>query len=62
MSVTTAMMLQRFTGCMMGALAGDCLGAPFENDHNVALSVLNNYISKLTDPEIKCEFILLFIM
>ncbi|KAA0192385.1 hypothetical protein HAZT_HAZT002414 [Hyalella azteca] len=38
---------------MLGALAGDCLGAPFEMDSSVALSVLNNYINKLADPKVR---------
>ncbi|KAF2360533.1 ADP-ribosylation/Crystallin J1 [Trinorchestia longiramus] len=49
-------MLGRFRGCLLGALAGDCLGAPFEMDYSVALSVLNNYINKLADPTTKVPY------
>lgn len=55
MSISSQVMLGRFKGCLLGAFAGDCLGAPFEGEGRIALSVLNYYVTKLADPSTKGE-------
>lgn len=43
----------RFRGCLVGALMGDCLGAPFEGEPRNSSSVLNSYFRRLNDPSLK---------
>lgn len=45
----------KFKGCLMGALLGDCLGAPFEGDPLTggAVKVVQNYFDKLEEPNFK---------
>lgn len=43
----------RFRGSMVGALMGDCMGAPFEAEPRAARSVLNSYFKRLSSPDIK---------
>lgn len=45
----------KFKGCLMGALLGDCLGAPFEGDplSRGAVKVVQNYFDKLEEPNFK---------
>ncbi|XP_035204839.1 ADP-ribose glycohydrolase ARH3-like [Stegodyphus dumicola] len=45
------MLASKFRGCMIGALMGDCLGAPFEGDSRVSNRVLSNYFNSLTSGE-----------
>ncbi|XP_068249415.1 ADP-ribosylhydrolase ARH3-like [Palaemon carinicauda] len=46
----------KFRGCMVGALMGDCFGAPFEGDINISRSVLNSYFKRLLDPDLKVPY------
>ena len=46
-------MAGRFRGCLVGALMGDCLGAPFEAEPRASPSVLNSYFKRLNDPDLK---------
>lgn len=46
----------KFRGCMVGALMGDCFGAPFEGEARVSRSVLNSYFKKLLDPNLKVPY------
>lgn len=46
----------RFRGCLVGALLGDCLGAPFEMDPKASPSVLNSYFKRLHDPNLKVPY------
>lgn len=41
------MLASKFRGCLLGALLGDCYGAPYEMDFPVSKIVLKNYFSKL---------------
>ena len=46
----------KFRGCMVGALAGDCLGEPFEQDDWDELpneSQLDDYIQDLVNSKVK---------
>ncbi|KAF4522006.1 hypothetical protein B566_EDAN010855 [Ephemera danica] len=45
-----ALIANKFRGCMLGSLLGDCLGAPFEGEPRVAKIVLQNYFDKLCGP------------
>ena len=47
---------QRFRGCLVGGLLGDCLGAPFEGESRPAVAILNKYFQKLEDPGFKGLF------
>ena len=38
--------LSRFQGCLVGAVVGDCLGAPFETFDVIKKSDLNLYFTK----------------
>lgn len=49
-------MAGRFRGCMVGALMGDCLGAPFEGEPRNSRSVLNSYFKRLCDPDLKVPY------
>ena len=47
-------LLSRFRGSMLGALAGDCLGMPFEGEERpISKSLLNSYFEKLHDTSQK---------
>ncbi|KAK9505541.1 hypothetical protein O3M35_009568 [Rhynocoris fuscipes] len=48
-----AITLSKFRGCLLGALMGDCLGAPFEEEGRVSLKVLQKYFDKMEDPSFK---------
>ena len=41
--------LSGFQGCMVGGVAGDCLGAPFEGEVTVAASILRSYIGNMDE-------------
>lgn len=45
----STLLKSKFRGCLLGSLAGDCCGAPFEGDIFTAGSkiVLQNYFDKL---------------
>lgn len=43
----------KYRGCLIGALVGDCLGAPFEGDPTVPRTQLHKYLDKLEDPTFK---------
>lgn len=51
-SMDESVVKTKFRGCLMGALLGDCLGAPFEGDplSRGALKVIQNYFDKLEEP------------
>uniref|UniRef100_A0A146L887 ADP-ribosylhydrolase ARH3 n=2 Tax=Lygus hesperus TaxID=30085 RepID=A0A146L887_LYGHE len=49
----TAVVVNKFRGCLLGSLLGDCLGAPFENESKVAKVVLQRYFDKMEDPNFK---------
>lgn len=49
-------MAGRFRGCLVGALMGDCLGAPFEAEPRTSPSVLNSYFKRLNDPDLKVPY------
>ncbi|GAB6024591.1 hypothetical protein CHUAL_009739 [Chamberlinius hualienensis] len=40
-------MNEKFKGCMVGGLVGDCLGGPFEDDTNVKTEKVRNFFSQL---------------
>ncbi|XP_049827573.1 ADP-ribosylhydrolase ARH3-like [Schistocerca gregaria] len=44
---------QKFRGCMLGSLLGDCLGAPYEGDSSVSKAVLQQYFDKIEGPPFK---------
>lgn len=44
---SNAVLKAKFKGSMIGALLGDCLGAPFEGDSHVSKRILTNYINNL---------------
>lgn len=44
---SNAVLKAKFKGSMIGALLGDCLGAPFEGDSHVSRRILTNYINNL---------------
>ncbi|KAK3885731.1 hypothetical protein Pcinc_010069 [Petrolisthes cinctipes] len=50
------LLVGRFRGSMVGALMGDCLGAPFEAEPRAARSVLNSYFKRLSCPDIKVPY------
>ncbi|CAL4151078.1 unnamed protein product, partial [Meganyctiphanes norvegica] len=56
MAVSEIGLLGRFRGCQVGALLGDCLGAPFEGEAPATRSVLNNYFKRLRDPDLKVPY------
>ncbi|RWS00714.1 Poly(ADP-ribose) glycohydrolase ARH3-like protein [Dinothrombium tinctorium] len=47
MCTQVSQLANKFRGTLIGALLGDCLGAPFEGDFVVTKSVLTNYVTKL---------------
>ncbi|XP_045584021.2 ADP-ribosylhydrolase ARH3 isoform X1 [Procambarus clarkii] len=49
-------MAGRFRGCMVGALMGDCLGAPFEGESRATRSILTSYFKRLSDPDLKVPY------
>lgn len=53
--MTDVSLKSKFQGCLMGALVGDCLGAPFEGDplSRGAAKIVQNYFDKLEEPDIK---------
>lgn len=48
----SVLLKSKFRGCLLGALLGDCLGAPFEGDEITAgdRGVLQRNIDKLEGP------------
>lgn len=46
--------LSKFRGSLVGALLGDCLGAPYEGDETVSKIILQRYFDKMEDPTFKC--------
>lgn len=51
-----AITIKKFRGCLLGALVGDCLGAPFEEDGTVSKKILQKYFDKMDDPNFKCRY------
>ena len=49
------LLASKFRGCLLGALMGDCLGAPYEGDIAVSKMQLQKYFSKLEGPYFKCK-------
>ncbi|XP_022651372.1 poly(ADP-ribose) glycohydrolase ARH3-like isoform X1 [Varroa jacobsoni] len=49
MSSSEPMSLDRFKGCLVGGVMGDCLGSPFEGDARVTKSVLVQYFKNMND-------------
>lgn len=50
--IEASVLKSKFRGCLLGALIGDCTGAPFEGDtitHGDKL-VIQRYYDKLEDP------------
>ncbi|XP_014261834.1 poly(ADP-ribose) glycohydrolase ARH3-like isoform X2 [Cimex lectularius] len=45
--------MSKFRGCMLGALLGDCLGSPYENEESVSKVVLQKYFDKMEGPPFK---------
>jgi len=56
MAVNELGLLGRFRGCQVGALLGDCLGAPFEGEGPAIHSILNNYFKRLNDPALRVPY------
>lgn len=56
MALNEVGLLGRFRGCQIGALLGDCLGAPFEGEAPASRSLLNNYFKRLRDPDLKVPY------
>jgi poly(ADP-ribose) glycohydrolase ARH3 len=52
----------KFRGCLVGALLGDCLGAPYEMDSGVSKTVLQKYFDKLEGPYFKCMYVFSIIL
>ncbi|XP_076056758.1 ADP-ribosylhydrolase ARH3-like [Oratosquilla oratoria] len=50
------MLASRFRGCLVGAVLGDCLGAPFEAEPPTTKRLLNQYFTKLADPRLNLPF------
>lgn len=48
----------KFRGCLMGALLGDCLGAPFEGDplSRGALKIVQNFFDTLEQSNVKGKY------
>lgn len=57
MAVSEGILLaSKFRGCLVGALLGDCLGAPYEacsEDDEISKPVLQKYFDKLEGPYFK---------
>lgn len=55
----TRMLAKKFRGCLIGALAGDCFGAPYENEVVSAISKtqLQSYFDKLEGPPFKSKLL-----
>ncbi|BES91662.1 poly(ADP-ribose) glycohydrolase [Nesidiocoris tenuis] len=52
--IETAVLANKFRGCMLGSLLGDCLGSPFEAESGpVAKTILQKYFDKMEDPTFK---------
>ncbi|GLH00526.1 Putative adp-ribosylglycohydrolase posttranslational modification [Gryllus bimaculatus] len=47
------LMASKYRGCLLGALLGDCLGAPYEGESLVSKVVLQQYFDKLGGPYFK---------
>lgn len=51
--LTSAMLASKFRGSMLGALAGDCCGAPYEGEGVCTVgerTILKKYFDKLEGP------------
>lgn len=48
-----AVVASKFRGALVGALIGDCLGAPFDHDGKVSKVILQKYFDKMEDPSFK---------
>ena len=49
---------KKFRGCMIGALLGDCFGAPYEYEsikNPISVSQLQSYFDKLEGPPYKSK-------
>lgn len=46
LKMSTSSFFAKFRGCLIGALVGDCLGAPFEGEERVSISSLCNYFQE----------------
>lgn len=54
-ALESALLANKFRGCMLGSLLGDCLGAPFENESVVSKVVLQKYFDTIEAPSSKCK-------
>ncbi|CAH1399135.1 unnamed protein product [Nezara viridula] len=52
-TLETAIIASKFRGALVGALIGDCLGAPFDQDGRVSKVILQKYFDKMEDPSFK---------
>lgn len=46
-TLSGAALHSKFRGSVIGALLGDCLGAPFETDIRISKRILSNYLKNL---------------
>lgn len=55
----TRMLAKKFRGCLLGALAGDCFGAPYEGEDqsNISKTQLQSYFDKLEGPPYKSKLL-----
>ena len=49
--------INKFKGSLIGALLGDCLGAPYEGDDKLNSDVLQDYFDNMENPSFKCNFL-----
>jgi len=56
MASTTGSLVNKFRGCLVGGLVGDCLGQPFEGEALIAAQHINNYFRQLMDPKVKVPY------
>ncbi|XP_014292809.1 ADP-ribosylhydrolase ARH3 [Halyomorpha halys] len=52
-ALETAVIASKFRGALVGALIGDCFGAPFDHDGKVSKVILQKYFDKMEDPSFK---------
>lgn len=45
--VDSVLLANKFRGCLIGSLLGDCLGAPYESEDHVSKVVLQKDLDKL---------------
>jgi poly(ADP-ribose) glycohydrolase ARH3 len=55
-SIDSISLVSKFSGCLVGGLLGDCLGAPYEGYIEIPKTVVQEDFDELEGPYFKCMY------